>query len=1566
MAMWTTRMVLQGLLAVSAVTMVGCGGGSDNPPPATVGGPEGQPTMAGTATVGGPTQSAPVTLAGPVGATITVPPGAVREVVTLRLAQDATGAPALPAGFRAASPIFAATPHGTQFDRPVRVEIPAPTTPLGPNESFLLYKAQPNGLWQALPTTQLPNGRLTADVGSLSYFIVAIITRVQGVMFEPWNASITVSCGAQDCNALTDIPTVTLNVTSNRGALTGVCNAAGATSALRIQAFSQRLFADIFQRDVPLGSLDAAGGPVSLELGRLPIAAIDGTIDPPSGERAPQLRDSGVTFVFWLVCGAVIPPFTFSTTSQEVIGPFDLRLRWRTPSDQQPEVLVLRMDSAPVPASGAGRVSARLAGGASFMPSFPQGELNYLRYVSPTLTNRALVTWERSDDGGASWVTAASSWQTDGEPYQFNADPLIRDWRHWTVSHEYTMPARTTGDVRFRARACVASSPTSTYCTQGAPIVIPVSGTGVAPVLSVSPRPVLILDGQTATFDATVAGTPAPTLQWQTRPANSNGAWADVTGGTGATAGTYTTPVLTLADNGRQYRVVATNSAGQIASAPVTASVTASAVAAQITTQPANLSVAAGGDAVFAVSATGTEPLSYQWRRNGQNIAGANGAVLRLSSVAAGDDGAQLSVVVSNAAGTAQSQAAQLRVTAGAPAAVAPTIVTQPTGVTARRGQTATFGVGVNGTGPFSFQWRLNGNAIAGATAAVYSIASVADADAGSYSVVVSNSVGSVTSGAAALAIAADPPPPTPVAPSITTQPAGLVVLAGNSATFAVAATGTGPLAYQWSRDGTDISGATGPVLALSSVQAGDAGSYTVRVSNAAGAVTSNGAQLIVPGAPFITLQNLGVTGYTGRSATFELFVVGNPAPSCQWLRNSVAIAGATSCTGYTTPPLTLAESGAVYNVVAYNAAGTVFGAGALLTVENPVAPVITEQPTSQNAPVNGSANFFVGFTSAPLATPAWRINGTELPFAFQVPLAVGACTGGYSTTGGQLQLTGLSAGCNGAQLNVTLANFAGSVTSNTATLTVGTSEPTMTQQPQNVTVTEGQPATFTAAVANAPHVQWERGGDIPGATSVTYTIPSPTLVDNGAVFRLRACTLPGAVGLCVFSNFVTLTVIPSVPANALTATQVIANNDNSLVIRPDGSVWGWGRNISTAGTHHESGVTAGAPSSRPVRLYPSTLTDVRQLISSYGTFFALRGDGTVWHWGRADNYVDGLGADGLGGLTGSRSGSVLNLTPVQMLERRVVSGVEQAVPLDRVCQVAYAYAAVVLLRAIDNGGSTTSCDPAALKTVWVVGRIGGTSAQFNMAQRINGLPAPMDLGSSVRAVYGSGNANGNVVALFMAQTGDGRWFAWGHNRSGRTGVPASPNSFFGLNGTFVEVPGNPWGTAPAQFVFGNDFNYALYADGSVRAAGFRSNNTFSLGDGVAGTGDANPPVSVVSPSCTALPCAELMSGATSIGASGGRFASVVVRNGELYGWGGEEFYGTTGVATNTSISYTRFPNRIGTLVGVTAVSVGFYHGLAIGPGGVVYSWGYDAYGLGQAGQLASVRSAVPAMVTVP
>jgi predicted Zn-dependent protease len=83
-------------------------------------------------------------------------------------------------------------------------------------------------------------------------------------------------------------------------------------------------------------------------------------------------------------------------------------------------------------------------------------------------------------------------------------------------------------------------------------------------------------------------------------------------------------------------------------------------------------------------------------------------------------------------------------------------------------------------------------------------------------------------------------------APAIVSQPASLSVDPGATATFAVAANGTLPLSYQWRRNGTALSGATGTTLTLTNVQAADAGTYTVTVTNGLGAVTSDPATLSV------------------------------------------------------------------------------------------------------------------------------------------------------------------------------------------------------------------------------------------------------------------------------------------------------------------------------------------------------------------------------------------------------------------------------------------------------------------------------------------------------------------------------------------------------------------------------------------------------------------------------------------------------------------------------------------------------------------------------------------------
>ena len=122
-----------------------------------------------------------------------------------------------------------------------------------------------------------------------------------------------------------------------------------------------------------------------------------------------------------------------------------------------------------------------------------------------------------------------------------------------------------------------------------------------------------------------------------------------------------------------------------------------------ITKQPASLSVAAGATAAFEVTATGSGPLDYQWLRDGTAIAGATSAKLTLPAVVTADDKAKLSVVVSNAAGSATSADALLNVTTSIPGGTSyPTLCTGPksTGwcwVTAVSGTAVAFSDAMNG-----------------------------------------------------------------------------------------------------------------------------------------------------------------------------------------------------------------------------------------------------------------------------------------------------------------------------------------------------------------------------------------------------------------------------------------------------------------------------------------------------------------------------------------------------------------------------------------------------------------------------------------------------------------------------------------------------------------------------------------------------------------------------------------------------------------------------------------------------------------------------------------------------
>ena len=165
-----------------------------------------------------------------------------------------------------------------------------------------------------------------------------------------------------------------------------------------------------------------------------------------------------------------------------------------------------------------------------------------------------------------------------------------------------------------------------------------------------------------------------------------------------------------------------------------------------ITRQPQSLTVPVGGSATFTVEAAGASPLAYQWRRDDLNLAGQTNDTLSIAEVQPTDAGFY-SVRVENSAGFALSSSAALRVQ------TPPGIVAPPVSLTTNLGSDVAFSVVASGSAPLSFQWRLNGQNISGATNPVFSITGLKLTDAGTYSVVVANGAGALTSTEARLAL---------------------------------------------------------------------------------------------------------------------------------------------------------------------------------------------------------------------------------------------------------------------------------------------------------------------------------------------------------------------------------------------------------------------------------------------------------------------------------------------------------------------------------------------------------------------------------------------------------------------------------------------------------------------------------------------------------------------------------------------------------------------------------------------------------------------------------------------
>jgi len=172
-------------------------------------------------------------------------------------------------------------------------------------------------------------------------------------------------------------------------------------------------------------------------------------------------------------------------------------------------------------------------------------------------------------------------------------------------------------------------------------------------------------------------------------------------------------------------------------------------------------------------------------------------------------------------------------------AGVAPAIIAQTGDVTTSAGNSVTFTVTAAGTATLHYQWQLNGADVSGWTNSSLTLNNVQPANAGTYSVSVTNDFGSAAGTNAALTVNNS-------APVITSQPATQTNLVNTSATFGVSAKGSVPFSYQWFFNGASISGAVSNYLVVTNLQLSSAGNYSVIISNAYGQATSVNARLTV------------------------------------------------------------------------------------------------------------------------------------------------------------------------------------------------------------------------------------------------------------------------------------------------------------------------------------------------------------------------------------------------------------------------------------------------------------------------------------------------------------------------------------------------------------------------------------------------------------------------------------------------------------------------------------------------------------------------------------------------
>lgn len=459
------------------------------------------------------------------------------------------------------------------------------------------------------------------------------------------------------------------------------------------------------------------------------------------------------------------------------------------------------------------------------------------------------------------------------------------------------------------------ANPTTFVVTTATPVVGALFAASPAPVISGNPTNTSVVQGSPATFSVTATGAAPLTYQWRKAGANL----------TAATNASFGIPSAQAADAG-SYDVIVYNTYGSsVTSVVATLTVLLPPTIAQ---QPASQFVVITSNATFSVTAAGTAPFTYAWRKNGAALGAPSLPTYGITGVSS-NDGGGFDVVVANPYGSVTSAVATLTIV------YPPAITNQPTNLIVAVNTSATFTVGASGTEPLVYQWQGPAGVIPNATNATHILSPVLTNAAGAYSVIVSNPYGAVTSIVAQLTVYI------PVA--VIYPPLSQVHPAGDTAYFSVTAEGFPAPAYQWLKDGSPISGAISNSLTLPNIWTTDLAVYSVAVWNLYSAVTSAPAWLLM--SPSLEVPFTGAVAVWGKDADLTVSAVGSGSLSYQWLLNGAAINDATNST-FTLPAVQFTNQG-LYSVVVSSLYGS---------VTNPPAQLVVN-------PANVSLGLYAGLT---------------------------------------------------------------------------------------------------------------------------------------------------------------------------------------------------------------------------------------------------------------------------------------------------------------------------------------------------------------------------------------------------------------------------------------------------------------------------------------------------------------------------------------------------------------------------------------------------------------------------